>query len=109
MLSRYFELVSVCCKVCGILKSEMGLATSEKVGNHACNPSGQARIMEKAGAEELNLLLGLCVGHDALFIKHSTNYVVPVATKDRVMGHNPLAAVDASAVFKKIKNTKISN
>jgi uncharacterized metal-binding protein len=42
---------------------------------------------------ELNLLLGLCVGHDSLFMKHSVAPVTVLAAKDRVLGHNPLAAI----------------
>lgn len=108
VFSQYFEIASVCCKVCGIAKTDMRVPSSDRVGDYGCNPIEQARILEESGAE-LNLLLGLCVGHDALFIKHSKNYVVPVAVKDRVTGHNPLAAIYASAVFKKMKNTKISD
>lgn len=103
VLERYFTVESVCCKVCGIPKEAMGAPASGRVGNTSCNPIEQARILREA-ATELNLLLGLCVGHDALFIKHSHTYVVPVAAKDRVTGHNPLAALYASAPFKRLKN-----
>lgn len=57
-----------------------------------CTPVGQARALARAGTE-LNLLLGLCVGHDSLFMKHSVAPVTVLAVKDRVLGHNPLAAV----------------
>ena len=57
-----------------------------------CNPLGQARALDQAGTE-LNLLLGLCVGHDSLFMKHSVAPVTVLAAKDRVLGHNPLAAI----------------
>jgi uncharacterized metal-binding protein len=33
------------------------------------------------------------VGHDSLFMKHSEVPVTVLAVKDRVLGHNPLAAV----------------
>ena len=39
------------------------------------------------------MLLGLCVGHDSLFMKHSVAPVTVLAVKDRVLGHNPLAAI----------------
>jgi uncharacterized metal-binding protein len=42
---------------------------------------------------DFNILLGLCVGHDSLFFKHADAYTTVLAVKDRVTGHNPLAAV----------------
>jgi uncharacterized metal-binding protein len=41
----------------------------------------------------LNILLGLCVGDDTLFIKHSKAPVTVLAVKDRVLAHNPLGAL----------------
>jgi uncharacterized metal-binding protein len=101
-LSNFFEIEAICCKVCGIPKSEMGAPMSDKVGPVSCNPIEQARMFEEKKTD-LNLVIGLCVGHDALFIKHSHTYVVPLVVKDRVLGHNPLAAVYCSAVNKKMK------
>ena len=57
-----------------------------------CNPIGQARLLAEARTE-LNVLMGLCVGHDSLFFRHSEAPVTVLAVKDRVLGHNPLAAV----------------
>jgi uncharacterized metal-binding protein len=37
--------------------------------------------------------LGLCFGHDSLVIKYLDAPVTILAVKDRVMGHNPLAAI----------------
>lgn len=56
-----------------------------------CSPIGQARFLEKAETQ-LNILLGLCVAHDSLFVKYSATPVTVLAAKDRVLGHNPLAA-----------------
>ncbi len=108
ILTQYFEVHSVCCKTCSIPKASFKAEGNAKVGFISCNPAEQARILKESGTE-LNLLLGLCVGHDALFIKHSHAYVVPLAAKDRVTGHNPLAAVYASAVFGKMKKTDMNN
>ena len=88
--------------MCGIPKSDMGAPTSDKVGPVSCNPIEQARMLEEKKTD-LNLVVGLCVGHDALFIRHSHTYVVPLAVKDRVLGHNPLAAVYCSAVRNRMK------
>jgi len=57
-----------------------------------CNPIAQAEVCNDAGTE-LNILLGLCVGHDSLFIKYANAYTTVFAAKDHLLGHNPLALV----------------
>ncbi len=57
-----------------------------------CNPIGQAKIFAECGTD-FNVVLGLCVGHDSLFFKYSEVPTTVLAVKDRVLGHNPLAAV----------------
>ncbi|AHM57870.1 hypothetical protein EAL2_808p03660 (plasmid) [Peptoclostridium acidaminophilum DSM 3953] len=57
-----------------------------------CNPTGQALLLNKAETD-LNLIFGLCVGHDSFFVKYSNAPVTVAAAKDRVLGHNPMAAV----------------
>ena len=101
ILENHFEISTVNCKVCGVEKSEMGAMESDKVGPISCNPIEQAEVLNAANTD-LNLLLGLCVGHDALFIKYSQAPVVPVAAKDRVIAHNPLGALYCSAIFKRM-------
>jgi uncharacterized metal-binding protein len=91
-----FSVDSVACKNAALPKEELDLTDADKVTlgefESMCNPIGQARALERAGSE-LNVMLGLCVGHDSLFIKHSTSPTTVLAVKDRVLGHNPLAAV----------------
>lgn len=101
ILENYFEIESVNCKVCGVPKAEMGVKESDKVGPISCNPIEQAAVLNEAGTD-LNLMLGLCVGHDALFIKYSQAPVVPLAAKDRVLAHNPLGALYCSAIYQKL-------
>ena len=43
--------------------------------------------------ETPNVLLGLCVGHDSLFFKYTEAPCTVLAVKDRLLGHNPMAAV----------------
>lgn len=38
--------------------------------------------------------MGLCVGHDSLFLKYADAPCTVLAVKDRLQGHNPLAAID---------------
>lgn len=91
-----FEVVSVVCKVGCIPKETIGIKEEEKVSvgsyESMCNPITQAEILNQA-ATDFNVILGLCVGHDSLFIKHSQAMVTIFAVKDRVMGHNPIAAL----------------
>jgi uncharacterized metal-binding protein len=52
----------------------------------------QARILNAEGME-MNIIMGLCVGHDMLFSKHSQAPVTTLVVKDRVTGHNPAAVL----------------
>jgi uncharacterized metal-binding protein len=38
--------------------------------------------------------MGLCVGHDRLFFRHSKALTTVLVAKDRVLGHNPIAALN---------------
>ena len=52
---------------------------------------------------DFNIALGLCVGHDTLFFKHSEAQVTVLAVKDRVLAHNPLGAIYLADSFYKDK------
>jgi uncharacterized metal-binding protein len=97
-----FEVVSVVCKVGAIPKEEIGVKENEKIfiGEHEsmCNPVAQAMIVNDAKVE-FNVLLGLCVGHDSLFFKYAKAPTTVLAVKDRVTGHNPLAAIYLSGSY----------
>ena len=67
-----------------------------------CNPIGQAMFLNEAKTD-FNIILGLCVGHDSLFIKYSEAPVTVFAVKDRVLGHNPLAAIYQAESYYKDK------
>ena len=54
---------------------------------------------------DLNVLVGLCVGHDALFIKYSEAPVTTLVAKDRVLGHNPVAALyETHSYYRRLLN-----
>ena len=57
-----------------------------------CNTIAQALLLN-GQKTQFNIALGLCVGHDSLFYKYSDALVTTLAAKDRVLGHNPLAAI----------------
>jgi uncharacterized metal-binding protein len=90
---------TVCCKAGSIAKEKIGLGDAEKVrpGQYEalCSPVGQAALLAKAGTE-LNVVIGLCVGHDSLFFMHSKAPTTVLVAKDRVLGNNPAAALYTS-------------
>ncbi len=90
------EPQTVCCKAGSIDKNSLGIAEEDKVRpgtfEPACNPIAQAQLCNRAGTD-MNIIVGLCVGHDMLFAKHSQAPVTTLICKDRVLGHNPAAAL----------------
>lgn len=101
ILSKDFEVHSVCCKVCGIDKNMFDL---ERLHDYdgveaTCNPIGQAFVLNNIQTE-LNIILGLCIGHDILFTKYSNAPVTTFAVKDRVLAHNPMGAIYSSYYLK---------
>ena len=109
--SNGFQVNSVCCKVGNLDKIDIGLIDEEKVhpGQYesACNPISQAKILEKAGSE-FNIVIGLCVGHDSLFFLHSKVPATVLIVKDRVLGHNPVAALYTTHSYYKHLKKKIN-
>ncbi|AFS79560.1 hypothetical protein DUF1847 [Gottschalkia acidurici 9a] len=92
-----FEVYGVGCKVGAIDKTKIGIDSEyiRKKAEHICNPIMQAKILNK-NETDLNVVVGLCVGHDSLFYKYATGITTTLITKDRVTGHNPAAAIYTS-------------
>lgn len=95
--SKGFEVASLMCKSGSVPKSELGIDRDGQVdpsteSETMCNPVFQAMAANESKVD-FNILLGLCVGHDSLFIKFAEAPVTVLAVKDRVLAHNPLAAV----------------
>jgi uncharacterized metal-binding protein len=55
----------------------------------SCNPAGQAKYLEEKGTE-LNIMMGLCLGHDMIFNARSKAPVTPLLVKDRKLDHHTL-------------------
>jgi uncharacterized metal-binding protein len=91
-----FEVVSVMCKVGRTPKEIIGIEEEEKVHigqfESMCNPIVQAAVLN-AQKTDFNIVVGLCVGHDSLFFQHSKAPCTILIAKDRVLGHNPAAAL----------------
>lgn len=97
-----FEVVSVVCKAGSVPKEEIGIQEGQKIriGEYEsmCNPIYQAMLLNETKTE-LNVLLGLCVGHDSLFFKYARAPTTVLVVKDRLLGHNPLAAISTIDTF----------
>lgn len=107
-----FTVNSVVCKNGSIEKEFLDISENEKVRpctyEAMCNPIGQALFLNKAKTD-LNIILGLCVGHDSLFIKYSEAPITVLAAKDRVLGHNPLVPLYLSEGYYKSKLNDLKN
>lgn len=100
--SHGFEVVSVACKLGHIPKEEIGLEDHEKVKPGSfepmCNPATQAEMLNRHGSE-FNIVVGLCLGHDSLFFKYAKGLSTVLIAKDRVLGHNPIAALQLTDTY----------
>jgi uncharacterized metal-binding protein len=94
--AKGIDVYGVACKVGAVDKTVIGLTEDQKLspGAHEsmCNPILQAELLNEQKTE-FNIVIGLCVGHDSLFIKHSKAPVTYLIVKDRVLCHNPAAAL----------------
>lgn len=82
-----FEVESVICKVGHYDRRLIGIEDAR--GKPMCNPIAQAEYLNQSGCE-LNIVLGLCVGHDSLFIRYSDAPVTVLAAKDHVYDNAPM-------------------
>jgi uncharacterized metal-binding protein len=101
--SHGFEVVSVGCKVGAVPKERIGIKPEEKIGGadrweSMCNPIAQAEVLNSEKID-LAIMLGLCLGHDTLFIGYCRRPMTVIAVKDRVTGHNPLAVLYTSSTY----------
>ncbi len=89
--------LNVCSAVCScgaVDKTELGVPAEKKIRNPelfeaSCNPLLQAEIFNTLDTD-FNIIVGLCIGHDMLFTKHSRAPVTTLIVKDRFTGHNPV-------------------
>ncbi len=95
--NKGFVVASVCCKLGATAKERIGIRPDEHIRGpesweSMCSPIVQAEVLNTE-AVDLAVMLGLCIGHDTLFIKYCRVPMTVLAVKDRVTGHNPLAAL----------------
>ena len=73
-----------------------------------CNAVLQAFVLNEEKCE-FNVIMGLCVGHDSLVMRYSDALCTVLVAKDRVTGHNPLAAINLyKAYYKKLSEEKFN-
>lgn len=101
ILEKYgFEVCSACCKTGAVPKTNVGVPkeytmiskTGYPIGIFTCNPVAQALLLNKAKTE-MNIIVGLCVGHDITFTHLSEAPVTTFIAKDRSNPHNPAAVL----------------
>lgn len=80
-----FEVESIICKVGHQDRTLIGIPAS---CNAMCNPVAQAELLNEAKTD-FNIIVGLCVGHDTLFIRHSEAPVTVLIAKDHVYNNAP--------------------
>lgn len=112
VLRRFFEVIPVCCKIGGIRLNDPLLSRDENAGGSkcdyvACNPLRQADMLNQAGTD-LNIIVGLCVGIDSLFTRHSQAPVSTLIVKDKSLAHNPIGALYSDYYLKEATQTRLS-
>lgn len=81
-----FEVVDAMCKIGGLRASDVGLLGEGETRDSAmCNPVMQADALNRSDTE-MNLVVGLCLGHDMLFNRHSQAPCTTLTVKDQRLG-----------------------
>lgn len=80
-----FEVEAVHCKMG---RMRFGDLIPEYKGT-SCNPAGQADYLAKKNTG-INIMMGLCLGHDMIFNSKSKAPVTPIVVKDRKLNHHTL-------------------
>ena len=106
------DYFTVGCKVGAVDKTEIGVPNEKKLNGGCghesmCNPIMQAKTLAANGCD-FNIVIGLCVGHDTLFLRHSKVPTTVMIVKDRVLQHNPAAALyGAQSMYSRFKNLNL--
>lgn len=88
-----FEVVGAICKVGRLMCEDFDVPRENRSPQTAlCNPIYQAQLLN-AEQTDLNVVIGLCVGHDALFLKHADAPCTVLTVKDFKHDHNSVIAL----------------
>lgn len=96
------RVASVCCKAGATPKESLDLSDDQKIRPGSfeamCSPVAQAMVLNACGCG-LNVVVGLCVGHDSIFFRYSEAPVTVLVAKDRLLCHNPAGALHLSGSY----------
>ena len=108
LLHYGFEVSSVCCPT-GVNK-KINVEIPEDFTYYSksgcnfnyisCNPVAQALLLNKAKTD-MNIIIGLCVGHDVTFTHLSEAPVITLIAKDWVIPHNPSETLNT--IYKELR------
>ncbi|MGI6221223.1 MAG: DUF1847 domain-containing protein [Coriobacteriales bacterium] len=89
-----FEVVGAMCKIGSLTNEDLSLTVPRRLDRKTviCNPIHQARVLNEAGTD-LNVVMGLCAGHDSLFFKHADALSTMLVVKDFKHDHCPVLAL----------------
>ena len=88
-----FEVEAIGCKIDDNHRADFDLdPTKDGSDPVLCNPIMQALLLNEAHTD-LNINMGLCVGHDALFAKYSDAPVTTLVAKDFPAANNPCSVL----------------
>ncbi len=109
VLRRFFDVSPVCCKAGGIVHSDPYISDqmivhSDHHMNVSCNPKVQAQLLNRLETD-LNVLVGLCVGVDAVFTRNSEAPVTTLFVKDKSLANNPIGALYSDYYLKEASLT----
>lgn len=103
------ESYTVGCKIGAVDKTVVGVPNEKKLNGGCgheslCNPIMQAKTLEEWGSD-FNIVVGLCVGHDTMFLRYSKVPTTVLIAKDRVLQHNPAGALyGVNTMYSRFKN-----
>ncbi len=89
LIASGFEVSKVHCKYGLIPASEL----IDDAHGTICNPAGQAAYLAEQNTE-INVVMGLCLGHDMVFAAHSSAPSTTLNIKDRRFGDSPLQGIN---------------
>lgn len=82
LVSEGFEVFSINCKQSGLKGEEL----STELNGPSCDPVSQAEYLSQCKTD-INIEVGLCLGHGLLFSKHSQAPVTTFLVKDFSTNH----------------------
>ena len=85
-----FEVVSINCKNSGLQNSDL---FGEEAKGPSCDPLSQADFLNNEKTD-LNINVGLCLGHGILFNKHSNAPTTTFIVKDFATNHNSISNLE---------------